>query len=138
MKVLMYENRKCDPSFYDASTPAKESAAYLRFFRHLDDDWDVYCELAEDDAIRALCSPCAKDVHKYCEGDGCICKETKDCLLKSQEFDREQRASSEQRRLYLAAKGGDGAAAKRLLIARRDYEYEHVYAYDVYDPEVDE
>jgi hypothetical protein len=30
MKILRYENRKCDPVSFDASTPEKENAAFLK------------------------------------------------------------------------------------------------------------
>lgn len=48
MKILIYGNRKQDDEFFDISTPAKELAAYLKIFRILDEDWDVYRELSKD------------------------------------------------------------------------------------------
>lgn len=41
-KILLYENRKCDPVAFDASTPELEAAAYLKLFKLLDEDWQVY------------------------------------------------------------------------------------------------
>ena len=41
-KVLVYSNRKIDPIIIDASTPEKEAAAFLKLFKHLDEDWQVY------------------------------------------------------------------------------------------------
>lgn len=42
MKILIYGNRKQDDEYYDISTPGKELAAYLKVFKTLDEDWDVY------------------------------------------------------------------------------------------------
>jgi hypothetical protein len=45
MKVLIYGNRKEDDTIYDASTPEKEAAAYLRVFKELDEYWQCYGDL---------------------------------------------------------------------------------------------
>jgi hypothetical protein len=79
LKILLYENRKCDPVAFDASTPELEKAAYLALFKLLDEDWEVY-SCGDLNAI--------------------------------------------QQKLYDKAKAGDVEAAKKLLTARRDYEYE--------------
>jgi hypothetical protein len=44
-KVLVYSNRKIDPIIIDTSTPEKEAAAFLKLFKHLDEEWRVYDDL---------------------------------------------------------------------------------------------
>jgi hypothetical protein len=53
-KVLVYGNRKIDDIIIDASTPEKEAAAYLKLFKHLDEEWKVYdsCPGTEWDQTR--------------------------------------------------------------------------------------
>lgn len=49
MKVLVYGNRKTEDVLYDVSTPAKRGKAFLKVFRLLDKEWDVYSDLDEPD-----------------------------------------------------------------------------------------
>jgi hypothetical protein len=85
-KILLYENRKIDPEAFDASTPELENEAFLKLFKLLDEDWDVYS----------------------CED-----------------------LSEQHQTWYDAAKAGDPEAAKKLLKARRSYEYEEWQFVDV-------
>lgn len=45
MKILIYENRKSDPTYWDASTPEKEEAALWCLFKLLDEEWECYEDL---------------------------------------------------------------------------------------------
>jgi hypothetical protein len=45
MQLLIYGNRKEEPTYYDISTPEKELAAFLVVFRELDNFWQVYDDL---------------------------------------------------------------------------------------------
>jgi hypothetical protein len=139
MKILVYENRKCDPSYYDASTPEKELAAYLLLFKQLE-DWDIYCELKEfvpADQNR-MCKPCEKGLHKYCEEDDCFCNVNEKISVPCVNNLRRQRMVQAefvaQKKLYDAAKQGDANSAKQLIRRRKDYEYEDVSLQDVIDP----
>lgn len=87
MKVLIYGNRKEDDTIYDASTPEKEAAAYLRVFKELDEYWQCYADL-----------------------------------------------TAKWKPVYDKAKAGDAEAAKRLMNARKDYEYEEFRIGEVIDP----
>jgi predicted ABC-class ATPase len=79
-KILLYENRKSDPVAFDASTPELENTAFLKLFKLLDEDWQVY-ECGDMTAIH-------------------------------------------NQWYHLAKNRGDAEAAKKLLKARRNYEYE--------------
>lgn len=46
-KILLYENRKVDPVAWDASTPELKKNAFLQLFRLLDEDWQLFTELAD-------------------------------------------------------------------------------------------
>ena len=46
MKILVYENRKSDPVYFDASTPVKELWAYSTVFNILN-EWDCYEDLIQ-------------------------------------------------------------------------------------------
>ena len=87
MRILIYGNRKQDDEIYDISTPEKEAAAFLRLFKTLDNEWQVYTEL-----------------------------------------------NKKEKELYRAAKNGDSNAARRLLTARKNYEYEEWHYGEVIDP----
>lgn len=138
MKVLKYENRKIDIELFDISTPEKEGAAYLRLFKELDEEWQCYSDLEETEPV--LCVPCKDGQHKYCGKDaaGCTCVETPEC--KEENWRRRSRntVSKLQQELYKKAKTGDVKAIKRLMTARRDYEYESVWEVDVIDPLIPE
>ena len=41
-RVLEYYNRKTDAVIFDASTVELEAAAFLKLFKLLDEEWDVY------------------------------------------------------------------------------------------------
>lgn len=45
-KILLYSNRKCDPTWWDVSTPELEDSAFLALFKILDDEWQVYDEIS--------------------------------------------------------------------------------------------
>lgn len=47
-KVLYYENRKSGPVLFDASTPELEMMAFYNLFIVLDEQWEVYFNLNEN------------------------------------------------------------------------------------------
>jgi hypothetical protein len=95
-RILVYENRKSSPQYWDASTPETEAGAMLALFRVFDTN-QFYSELK--------CSPELKAGH------------VKDCS-------EQKRIHAEQLALYKQAKQNDADAANRLLHTRRHYEYE--------------
>jgi hypothetical protein len=135
MKALMYGNRKADTTFYDISTPEKEAAAYLRLFAELRDDWQVYSELQEDDE-ETVCEPCGEGIHKYCKGEdaSCTCDKTDKCKLNNSRTLHELKVRDVHRSLFNQAEAGDWNAAKKLMKARKGYEYEEVSEVNVKDP----
>lgn len=135
MTVLIYENRKQDPDMYDISTPEKEAAAYLKLFNYLREDWQVYSDIEEADEVTTLetCEPCGKEIHRLCEGN-CACEATPACKQKSRYAQSDVARANSLKRLYNAALGGDAIAAKRLLQARKDHEYEGFSIGEVIDP----
>jgi hypothetical protein len=136
MKILMYSNRKNDvPLCYDISTPEREAAGYLLLFGFLKDEWQVYVDLEEDEDP-SVCEACSDGAHKYCTGnDGlCACSRTTDCARRNDRLLRERKANEIHRSLYNRAEAGDWKAAKKLMVARKDYEYEEVSEVVVIDP----
>jgi hypothetical protein len=135
MKILVYENRKCDPEYYDASTPEKASAAYLALFETLDNNWDVYCELADfKPEVEKVCEPCQKELHRLCEKDNCCCAADEQCSKRARRLRIERAETKQQQEWYKAAKSGDAESARWLITARSGYEYERVQTADVIDP----
>ncbi len=134
MKVLRYENRKVDATLYDICTPEKESAAYLLLFKELNEEWHVYSDLAETEA--ALCEPCTDGQHKYCRGNDsdCECAATPGCATANRSKLAASRITESQRALYKKALTGDVVSIRRLMVARRNYEYESVWELNVIDP----
>lgn len=83
--------------------------------------WDVSTKKQEDAAYLALVQLLDEDWQVY------------DGLDDPPAWD-EPDAPSKQAQWYAAAKKGDALAARRLLMARRTYEYEHWHFVGVYDP----
>lgn len=133
MKILIYGNRKQDPDMYDISTPEKEAAAYLKLFNYLDEHWQVYCDLEDEVEELEVCEPCSKNLHRLCEGR-CACETEANCKSKSRYAQDEVRVAKAHKRQYDLAKAGDAAAAKKLLNARKENEYEEISIGNVIDP----
>ena len=138
MKVLKYENRKSSSTLFDISTPEKEAAGYLRLFKELDEDWQVYSDLEEDESV--MCDACTEGQHKYCKGysESCSCDATADCANHNHRAVYKRQCEAAQRELYTKAQAGDWKAAKRLMVARKSYEYEYVSELEVTDPLIPE
>ena len=85
-----------------------------------------------------LCKACKDGHHKYCTSDfgdsDCTCEATKKCKENNWRRRSENDTAKRQRGLYEKALTGDIQAIKRLMKARRDYEYESVWEIDVIDP----
>ena len=142
MKILVYENRKQDPQYWDAATPEKENAAFEKLYRLLRDDWQCYGDLAE-----ALAKPPQEPEPPFTEltlklptwllrqiqesakaqADGAkrevtVEKVVTDALQR--QWPKEWEADASQLKLYVRAEAGDVAAMKKLVGLRRGYEYE--------------
>lgn len=116
-RVLVYENRKTDPYYLDASTEELEAGAYLKLFELLDESWQVYGALKEKEE---------KPYFKKPEGhpDGCMCETCVSYRKEEKAIPERERERLAQYELYKAAKKGDALAARKLLNQRKDYEYE--------------
>jgi len=115
-RVLMYSNRKMDGHLiWDASSEELEAGAVLALFRHLDADWSVYGDLTSEPYIS-----------EFPKGhpDGCKCEPCEQARKSRERAPNEKAANAEMLALYERAKKGEALAAKALLHARRDYEYE--------------
>jgi hypothetical protein len=120
-KVLMYDNRKCNPEIWDVSTPELKSKAFLNLFKLLDEDWEVYSDLVGLEEPKKP-SMSLEQIAQLPEGRVRSAAEEEH---KEYETDLEEyKLSKEQKKLYDLAKKGDANAAQTLLTRRRDYEYE--------------
>jgi len=110
-KVLVYENRKIDPTIWDISTKELEDKAFKSLFKLLRTEWEVYSDLDYPDDTRKELESCTHQ----CEGH------------KPNDYEEELRSHLYQFNLYTKAKKGDIRAIKELLNYRKDhdYEYEH-------------
>jgi len=73
-KVLIYENRKCDPICWNASNPQLENQAFLSLFRLLDEEWDVYLDLKESKQPALIGQNQVDLYHKAKQGDAFACR----------------------------------------------------------------
>ncbi len=146
MKVLVYENRKQDPQYWDASTPEKENAAFERLYQLLRDSWEVYVDLAEElekptpesepplTAVTvALPTQLIKEIRAVAEAAGATAEKVLTDALQ-RHFPPESHPDPFQVKLYTRAQAGDVAAMKKLMKLRRDYEYEHWTLAEVEEP----
>lgn len=120
-KLLMYENRKSAPLFWDISTPELQEGAVRALFRHLDNDWRVYSGL--DDLVEPQTPGMApEEAEQLPEGP------IRDAALKEiNDYDarlRNHMRSSLEKSLYERARSGEYPAMLALLKARKGYEYE--------------
>lgn len=135
MKILVYGNRKQDDEYYDASTPEKREAAYLRVFQTLDEIWRCYDELKSyKTEKKKVCEPCTKDLCRLCEEDSCYCENSLECKNRNQKEAWEEEEILEQQKWYKEAKSGNGNSAIKLLQERSDNEYEEIRETEVIDP----
>lgn len=115
-RILVYENRKVGPSYWDASTEELEAGAMLALFKLLDESWQVYggLEDAEEmDSARPKGHP-----------DGCMCQGCAIFRKEAASLPGREKDRLQQLELYKRAKKGEAAAARRLLEQRKNYEYE--------------
>ncbi|VVB80366.1 Uncharacterised protein [uncultured archaeon] len=129
-KVLIYENRKCDPYIYDISTPELEEKSFLALFNVLDNEWSVYNDL---DNLETPPRPSLtlEQIAELPSGNVRLLAEREHAEYNS--LMKDFRRSSEQKRLYELAKKGDTKSARKLLRQRVDYEYERWSVCDVID-----
>ena len=117
MRVLIYGNRKQDDDIWDISTPELEEAAYRELFKTLDEYWQVYADLGDEENEDAtpLCEPCSKNLHRLCEDkEECPCVDT-ECPAFKYRNGYQQAGIKRQKDLYRKAKVGDYAAMKKLM-----------------------
>jgi uncharacterized protein with FMN-binding domain len=114
-RVLVYENRKAPPAYWDASTAELEAGAFLALFKHLDEDWQVYSGLTQEVSQATLPKG---------HPEACFCDECKGVRAEISRFAREVRDQKDDLALYEMAKKGDADAARALCASRKDHEYE--------------
>jgi hypothetical protein len=114
-RLLVYTNRKCDPIYWDASTPELEAGAFLALFKTIDESWRCYASLTE----APYQPPFPKD-----HPEGCMCEQCAACRTYKDRAPKEGKENERQLEAYKLAKAGDADAARRLLTARKDHEYE--------------
>ncbi len=119
-RLLVYDNRKIDPCYWDVSNAELEAGAFLALFKTLDEDWNVYFSLKEKTTEDA---PTFPDGHP----EGCFCDSCKSVRDAIKRFPGEQEDSKEQRRLYKLAAQGDADAARALCEQRNTHEYERFH-----------
>lgn len=140
MKVLMYENRKQEAVFWDASTPEKEAAALKCLFKFLDETWEVYGDLKVpadlgriseiDQEIKSIESAAADKsilLPKSMLDGG---KARLDALKR----ERRHVSANAERELYEKAKAGDSKSVLKLLTMHKGYEYENWNFIFIQDP----
>ncbi len=120
-EILMYENRKSGTYIWDISTPELKDQAFLKLFRVLDEEWNVYFELKE---LKQPESPGMSREEVEAMPEGSIRESALEALLKYEKSLKEFRLLEEDSKLYELAKEGDVSKAKLLLELHRDYEYE--------------
>jgi hypothetical protein len=127
-KVLMYGNRKCDPTFWDVSSRSLEDKAFLELFEMLDEHWEVYSDLGEIEQPQ-LPSLTQEQIDALPEGR---VKQT--ALEEQKEYPerlREYKQAVRQKELYDKAKQGDTESLKSLMRRRKSHEYEQWEICDV-------
>jgi hypothetical protein len=145
MKILIYSNRKCDPIYFDASTPEKEKKAYLALFKILDESWKCYSffdvkeegerlakrehELAE---LTSLLSS-IKEI-KSSTGEEVVQRRIESIKADITSLRNNVAGCNRHKDLAQKARKGDAKACKQLLNERRNYEYEEFKFADVQDP----
>jgi hypothetical protein len=115
-RVLVYENRKCDPTYYDASTEELEAGAFLQLFKDLDEGWQVYAGIEDPHEVWTK----RPEDHP----DGCMCDQCKAFRSQSKKLPEQEKERLAQLELYKKAKKGDALSAKKLMTMRKDGEYE--------------
>lgn len=115
-RILVYSNRKTDPTYFDASSEELEAGAYLALFAQLDEAWRCYDSLKDEE----------KPYGKREKGhpDGCMCNPCDAFRKDVASTPQREKLRLEHLALYKAAKKGVAEAARALLNARKDYEYE--------------
>lgn len=115
-RILVYENRKVDACYFDASTEQLEAGAYLALFKLLDESWQVYGDLKEP----------VSGWRKLPEGhpEGCMCEPCVGYRQEQAELPKREKLRAAEVALYKRAAAGEAAAARDLLERRKDGEYE--------------
>lgn len=124
MKILIYGNRKTDPTIYDISTPEKENAAFLLLFKMLDEDWEVYSDIEKAEKFE-ICKPCIHNLHDRCDEGNCICS-AESCKKQFRRAESERKKIESMVRWLKEARRGSAESARKLMNARKSY--------DVLDP----
>jgi len=135
MKILKYTNRKIDDTYWDASTPEKETVALRCLFKELKYWNRDYADL-KDNAIQEELKE-LEELEKQLK-DGTIPAILKADVEQKVKYLRHKRNEIEdmkyQKQLYEKANQGDDKALKALLSIRQNYEYEEWEVLEVLDP----
>lgn len=137
IKVLKHRGKHAD-SYWDASTPAKEKAAYRKLFQYLDEVEQYYYY---KDVSPELAASFEADVKNSEAAIKNLPQPLVDAAKK--ELDSMKRAlramknEVEEKKVYDLAKQGDDKAILWLLRARKGGEYEFWELIDVEDPEAE-
>jgi len=131
-KILRWDN-KHESVFYDASTPEKEAAAFLRMFQDMDEQefyqFDVEYEEKNVTELRAL----KESVEKGQVPDALV-KEAREKLGYLGYHEKLLKNEQTQKALHDRARQGDAKAARKLVDLRHSYEYENWFFEYVTDP----
>ena len=126
-KILKYENRKCDPVYWDISTPELYEKALKSLFEVLK-VWQVYANLEDaSDHYYKVCDECKGSQKVKLSTGTFVCPKCKGNT--SSELDVEER--EESKKLYKEALTGNFKAIEKLLKSRSDYEYEEWRTYNI-------
>jgi hypothetical protein len=131
-KILRWDN-KHECVFYDASTPEKEAAAFMRMFQDMDEQefyqFDVENEEKKVTELRALKESVEKN-----QVSSALIEEAKDKLKYLSYNEKLLKTKQMQKALYDKAKLGDAKAVRKLADLRHGYEYENWFFEYVIDP----
>jgi len=137
MKVLMYGNRKEDPSYWDISTPEKEEAGFRCLFRHLDENWQMFQYAADDNEYTVKQLKELEELEILLK-DGKVPKlfieESKKSLAELPRVRNQVARQQEELELAQKAKTGDIKAIKWLLRSIQGSEYADWSIIEVMNP----
>lgn len=139
MKVLKYKGKHAD-EYWDASTEAKEKAAFRKLFKTIEEFecYSVYgpVDQAKITELQGKIAEVETALKEKKVLAGLITAAENNIKYMKNEL-RQELFAQEQYDLYQKAKAGDEKAMMRLLRSHRDYEYEGWEMIEVADPEAD-
>ena len=135
MKILKYENRKCDPAYWDISTPEKKEAAFWRLFKLLEEEWSVY---QFDDVEKNISNSKSIVAMLTKDLEGTVSENAAIVIRKELNANirvlKDWQTYEDQILFYKGAKSGNFKSLMNLLKCREDYEYERWSIETVIDP----